>query len=94
MACARQTCADTVRLVCLNPHDDGLMQADPPRFYRLPTIIGDSKATPPIPPLIPISRSAWWDGVAKGRFPAGIKIAKRVTVWRAEDIHALIQNAK
>jgi predicted DNA-binding transcriptional regulator AlpA len=70
------------------------MTADPPRFYRLPQIIGNPKATPPIEPLIPISKSAWWDGIAKGRFPAGIKIGSRMTVWRAEDIHALIQNAK
>jgi len=70
------------------------MQADPPRFYRLPQIIGDSKATPPVAPLIPISKSAWWAGISKGRFPTGIKIGARMTVWRAEDIHALIQNAK
>jgi len=70
------------------------MTAEPPRFYRLTHIIGDARATPPVAPLIPISKSAWWDGIAKGRFPAGIKIGKRMTVWRASDIHALIQNAK
>jgi prophage regulatory protein len=39
---------------------------------------------------VPISRSAWWLGVKQGRFPAGIKLSPRVTVWRETDIDALI----
>lgn len=40
--------------------------------------------------IIPISRSAWWAGVKSGRLPAPIKLSKRCTAWRAEDIRALI----
>ena len=59
-------------------------------FLRLNQIVGDAKATPPIPPLIPISRSAWWAGVASGRFPPAVKLGVRTTAWRAEDIRELI----
>ncbi len=49
-------------------------------FVRLPQILA----------LIPISRSAWWAGVRQGKFPKAIKLAPKTTVWRAEDIRALI----
>lgn len=39
---------------------------------------------------LPISRSGFWAGVKSGRFPQPRKISPRVTVWRAEDIHALL----
>ena len=59
-------------------------------FVRLAQIIGDPKATPPIPPVIPVCASYWWAGCRSGRFPAPIKIARRCTVWRVEDIRALV----
>ena len=40
--------------------------------------------------LIPISRSAWWAGVRDGKYPKAIKLGSKTTVWRAEDIRALI----
>ena len=60
-------------------------------YLRLRQIIGDLKADPPVPPLIPVSRSTWWAGVASGRFPQPLKLSPGVTVWRAEDIRALIE---
>ena len=62
-------------------------------FVRLPIIIGDPKANPPVPPIIPIGKSAWWAGVKAGRFPQPIKLGPRTTCWRAEDIRALIDAA-
>lgn len=63
-------------------------------FLRLPQIIGDLKATPQIPPLIPVSRSTWWAGVRSGRYPKPIRsLGQRITVWRAEDIRDLIERA-
>ena len=41
--------------------------------------------------LIPISRSAWWAGIRAGKYPAGRKLGSKTTVWRAEDIRALIE---
>lgn len=61
-------------------------------FLRLPQIIGDPKATPPIPPIIPVKKSCWWDGVKTGRFPQPVKLG-RCTMWRVEDIRELIKSA-
>ncbi len=59
-------------------------------FLRLKQIIGDRNANPPIPPIIPIGRSSWWDGIKKGRFPKPVKLGPHTTAWKAEDIRALV----
>ena len=60
-------------------------------FFRLPQIIGDAKANPPIPALIPICKTAWYAGIKNGIYPKGIKLSPRVCVWRESEIQALIQ---
>ncbi len=62
-------------------------------FLRLRQIIGDPKAVPPIPAIIPVKKSCWWAGVKTGRFPAPVKLSPRVTVWRVEDIRAWVASA-
>lgn len=62
-------------------------------FLRLPQIIGDTSATPPIPAVVPVSKSSWWAGVRAGRYPRPVKIGPRTTAWRVEDIRALIAQA-
>jgi len=62
-------------------------------FLRLPQIIGDYKATPPVPALIPVGKSTWWAGVRSGRYPRPVKLGPRVTAWRVEDVRALIEQA-
>ena len=59
-------------------------------FLRLKQILGDAKANPPIPAILPICRSSWWLGVKDGRFPASVKLGPRTTAWRVEDILALL----
>lgn len=59
-------------------------------FLRLRQIIGDPKADPPVPAIIPVKKSCWWEGVRTGRFPKPVKLGPRVTVWRVQDIRALI----
>lgn len=61
-------------------------------FLRLRQILGDPKATPPIPPLIPVSKSTWWAGVKSGRYPKPIKLGKRITAWKVEHILGLIDD--
>jgi len=39
---------------------------------------------------IPVGRTTWWAGVKSGRFPKPLKLGSRITVWRAEEIHELI----
>ena len=57
-------------------------------FLRLNQIIGDKKSG--ITPIIPITKSAWWNGIASGRFPKPVKLGPRLNVWRVEDIRSLI----
>ena len=59
-------------------------------FLRLSQILGNPKSNPPTPPIIPISKSSWWQGVSSGRYPAPLKLSPRVTVWRVEDIREMI----
>ena len=61
-------------------------------LLRLPQIVGDAKAQPPVPALIPVSRSTWWAGVKSGRYPQPVKLGPRITAWRVEDIRWLIQD--
>lgn len=62
-------------------------------YLRLSQIIGDRKAEPPIPAIIPVCKSTWWSGVKSGRFPKPIKLGPRITAWRVEAILNLIQQA-
>ena len=59
-------------------------------FLRLPQIIGDNKAQPPVPAVVPVCKSTWWAGVKSGRFPSPVKLGPRTTAWRVEDIRAFI----
>ena len=59
-------------------------------FLRLSQIIGDPKSEPPIPPLIPVSKSTWWAGIKIGRFPKPVKLGPHMTAWTVENIRELI----
>ena len=61
-----------------------------PTLLRLNQIIGDDKKN--ILPIIPISKSAWWDGIKKGKYPKPIKLSANTTVWRSDDIQELIDS--
>ena len=50
-------------------------------FLRLPQVLA----------IIPISKSAWWQGCKDGRYPQPIKLGARTTVWRSADIFALVR---
>ena len=41
--------------------------------------------------VIPLGKTCWWEGVKSGRFPKPIKLSRRCTAWKAEDIHNLIK---
>lgn len=51
-------------------------------FVRLPQILA----------VIPIGRSTWWAKVKSKEYPQPIKLGINTTVWKAEDINALIKN--
>ena len=63
-------------------------------LLRLSQIIGDPDAEPPIPAIIPVKKTCWWNGVKSGRFPKPLKLgAGRATFWRIEDVRTLIAKA-
>jgi len=45
---------------------------------------------PQVLKLIPVSKTAWHDGVRSGRYPKPIKLSERTSAWRCEDIRKLI----
>lgn len=60
-------------------------------FLRLHQIIGNRKANPPIPAIIPVGKSTWWEGIKSGRYPQPVRtLGLRITAWRVEDIRALV----
>lgn len=60
-------------------------------LLRLEQIIGNPKAKPPIPPIIPVCATSWWSGVRAGRYPPAVKLGPRTTAWKAEDVRRLIE---
>lgn len=56
-------------------------------FFRLPHIIGDPDKG--IPPRIPVSRSTWYEGIKRGKYPKPIRLSEGVSVWRVSDIDEL-----
>ncbi len=64
------------------------------RLLRLSQIIGDKKADPPIPAIIPVSRSTWLAGVKSGRYPQPVRtLGPRITAWRLGDIISLLEGS-
>jgi predicted DNA-binding transcriptional regulator AlpA len=63
-------------------------------FLRLTEIVGHRTklGQPPLPRLIPVSRSTWLAGVKSGLYPQPVKLGAGVAAWRVEDIRALIRN--
>ena len=59
-------------------------------FLRLSQIVGDRKAKPPVPGIIPVGASTWWAGCKTGRFPKPYKLGPRTTVWDVRDIRRLL----
>jgi prophage regulatory protein len=60
-------------------------------YLRIFSIIGNPKANPPIPAIVPVSRSTWLNWEKSGKAPKSIKLGERVTVWRVEDVIAFIE---
>jgi prophage regulatory protein len=61
-------------------------------FLRIAQIIGNPDAIPPVPPLIPIGKSTWWQWVRDGKAPPSVKLGPRTTAWKSADISALIDS--
>ena len=55
-------------------------------LVRLDQFVGRGRA-------IPCGKSTWWAGVKEGRFPPPVKLGRRITAWRVEDIRAVIDGS-
>lgn len=60
-------------------------------FVRLAQIVGNPKANPPVPAIIPVSRSTFLTWEKTGKAPKSVKLGERTTAWRVEDIRALVE---
>ena len=52
-------------------------------FMRLPEVLA----------VFPVGKSTWYLNIRKGLYPKPIKISKRCSAWRAEDIRKLIESS-
>lgn len=57
-----------------------VINLDMPGFQRLESVLA----------IFPVSRAAWYAGIAEGRYPAGIQIGKRSVAWSNASLKALI----
>ncbi|NTU68657.1 MAG: AlpA family phage regulatory protein [Chlorobiaceae bacterium] len=62
------------------------------KFYRLEEIIGDRKKE--VVGVIPMSKSAWYLGIQKGRYPKPVKLSERSSAWHQADIEELEKRLK
>ena len=58
------------------------------RLIRVKDIVGCKKSG--TRGYLPISKSAWWAGVAEGKYPSPIKLGPRTTCWRESEILSII----
>lgn len=61
-------------------------------YLRLGQILGNPK-TGTIP-IIPVSKSTWYQGVKEGRYPKPHKLSERCSAWLASDITDLLNQLK
>ena len=40
--------------------------------------------------VVPISRSSWYAGIKAGIFPRQLKLGRRISAWREQDVLALV----
>ena len=40
---------------------------------------------------IPVSKTTWYDGIKKGRYPAPVRLTPRTSAWLESDIDELIE---
>ena len=56
--------------------------ASPEKLLRLNAVLS----------RVPVSRSAWYQGVKDGKFPPPIKLGPKTSAWRESDVNRLIQD--
>lgn len=62
------------------------------RYVRVVEILGDAKQG--IKPLLPMSRSMWWEWVRLGKAPQPIRFGCRCSVWKLSDVLGFIERQR
>ena len=60
----------------------------PDRLLRIQDVIGCKKQG--VTPIVPVSRTAWYAGIAEGIYPDPVKLGERTSAWRESDIMAVV----
>lgn len=55
-------------------------------FVRLQSIIGDPKSNPPVPAIIPVSKSTWWAGGNPGADRKQFSFIDCLRVMESEEV--------
>ncbi len=63
-------------------------------LLRIGQIVGDKTTTPPIVPLVPVSRATLWVWIKKGLFPPPVNVGPRVTAWRVSDVRVWLEDRR
>jgi prophage regulatory protein len=62
-------------------------------FLRIKQIIGDKKANPPIPAMIPVCPATFWAKIKTGEWAlTPVKLSANVTAFRVEEVRALMES--
>ena len=60
-------------------------------WLRLKDVLGDPNADPPIRPLVPVGKTAWYNGMERGWYPPPHRFGRGVAFWSASDIRRLVE---
>jgi len=60
-------------------------------FLKIWQIIGNPKANPPVPAILPVGRTTFLNGVKSGKYPKPVKLGERSIAWKVSDIRALVE---
>ena len=68
------------RRTAKNIRKPAALPEDDDALVRLPTVLG----------VYPVSESAWYAGIAAGRYPAPVRLGPRTSAWKVGKIRELL----
>lgn len=56
------------------------------RLVRLADLVGNPRALPPIPGIVPLSAATIWRKVSQNQFPRPLKLGPNSTAWLLSEV--------